>query len=117
MSEESFNSFGWRIPFLFSAILVIASYFIRRRLHESPVFAQLKSEGKTSNSPVKETFKTKKNIGLILGAIFGGNAAQSAIMQTNQFITLFFLLVIISRSVAFEDYLCQPLITSGEKFA
>ena len=43
MSAESFNSFGWRIPFLFSAILVVASYFIRRRLHESPVFAQLKS--------------------------------------------------------------------------
>ena len=109
MSAESFNSFGWRIPFLFSAILVIASYFIRRRLHESPVFAQLKSEGKTSKSPVKETFKTKKNIGLILGAIFGGNAAQSAIMQTNQFITLFFL----QRTVKLPDTTALLIMASG----
>lgn len=99
MSEESFNSFGWRIPFLFSGVLVVISYYIRRKLHESPVFAQLKSEGKTSKSPVKETFKTKKNIGLIMAAIFGGNAAQSAIMQTNQFITLFFL----QRTVKLPD--------------
>jgi MFS family permease len=109
MSAESFNSFGWRIPFLFSAILVIASYFIRRRLHESPVFAQLKSEGKTSSSPVKETFRTNKNIGLILGAIFGGNAAQSAIMQTNQFITLFFL----QRTVKLPDTTALLIMASG----
>jgi MFS family permease len=99
MSEESFNSFGWRIPFLFSSVLVFFSYMIRRKLHESPVFAQLKKEGKTSSAPIKETFKSKKNVGLILSAIFGGNAAQSAIMQTNQFVTLFFL----QRTVKLDD--------------
>jgi MFS family permease len=109
MTDESFNSFGWRIPFLFSAILVIASYFIRRKLHESPVFAQLKSEGKTSKSPVKETFKTKKNIGLILAAVFGGNAAQSAIMQVNQIITLFFL----QRTVKLEDTTALLIMATG----
>ena len=109
MSEESFNSFGWRIPFLFSAVLVIASYFIRRKLHESPVFAKLKSEGKTSKSPVKETFKTKKNIGLILAAVFGGNAAQSAIMQVNQIITLFFL----QRTVKLEDTTALLIMATG----
>ena len=70
---------------------MLISYFIRRKLHESPVFATLKKEMKTSSAPVKETFRSKKNIRLILAAIFGGNAAQSAIMQTNQFVTLFFL--------------------------
>jgi MFS family permease len=109
MTDESFNSFGWRIPFLFSAILVIASYFIRRKLHESPVFAQLKNEGKTSKSPVKETFKTKKNIGLILAAVFGGNAAQSAIMQVNQIITLFFL----QRTVKLEDTTALLIMATG----
>lgn len=109
MTEESFNSYGWRIPFLVSAILVIASYYIRRKLHESPVFAQLKSEGKTSKSPIKETFKTKKNIGLILAAIFGGNAAQSAIMQVNQIITLFFL----QRTVKLEDTTALLIMATG----
>lgn len=109
MSEESFNAFGWRIPFLFSAILVIASYYIRRRLHESPVFAKLKSEGKTSKSPVKETFKTRKNIGLIFSAVFGGNAAQSAIMQVNQIITLFFL----QRTVKLPDSTALLIMAAG----
>lgn len=109
MSDEAFNSFGWRVPFLFSAVLVIVSYFIRRRLHESPVFSQLKKEGKTSKSPVKETFKTRRNVGLILAAIFGGNAAQSAIMQTNQFLTLFFL----QRTVKLPDTTSILVLATG----
>ena len=91
LTEEQFSSFGWRIPFLFSGVLVLFSYFIRKKLHESPVFEQLKKEGKTSKSPVKEAFTTPGNIKIMLKAIFGGNAAQSTIMQTTLFVTLFFL--------------------------
>ena len=91
LSEEAFASFGWRIPFLFSGILVILSYFIRQRLHESPIFEQLKKEGKTSKTPIKDAFTTPGNVKLMLKAIFGGNAAQSTIMQTTLFVTLFFL--------------------------
>ena len=109
MSDDNFNSFGWRIPFLFSAVLVIISYMIRRKLHESPVFAQLKKEGKTSSAPIKETFKSKKNVGLILSAIFGGNAAQSAIMQVNQFVALFFL----QRTVKLTDTTSILIIAVG----
>jgi MFS family permease len=91
LTEEQFSSFGWRIPFLFSGVLVLFSYFIRKKLHESPVFEKLKKEGKTSKSPVKEAFTTPGNIKIMLKAIFGGNAAQSTIMQTTLFVTLFFL--------------------------
>lgn len=109
MDDESFQSYGWRLPFLFSSVLVIISYFIRRRLHESPVFAELKREMKTSTAPVKETFQNKKNIRLILAAIFGGNAAQSAIMQTNQFVTLFFL----QRTVHLPDTTSILILGTG----
>ena len=91
LTEEQFSSFGWRIPFLFSGVLVLFSYFIRKKLHESPVFEKLKKEGKTSKSPVKDAFTTPGNIKIMLKAIFGGNAAQSTIMQTTLFVTLFFL--------------------------
>ena len=91
MSAEDFISYGWRIPFLLSSVLVVLSYFARKKLHESPVFEELKSKGKTSKSPIKDAFKAKGNIGLILKAIFGGNAAQSTVMQTSLFVTLFFL--------------------------
>ena len=91
MSAEDFISYGWRIPFLLSSVLVILSYFARKKLHESPVFEELKKQGKTSKSPVKDAFKAKGNIALIFKAIFGGNAAQSTVMQTSLFVTLFFL--------------------------
>jgi MFS family permease len=109
MDEQSFQSYGWRIPFLLSAVLVIISYFIRRKLHESPMFATLKKEMKTSSAPISETFRSKKNVRLILAAIFGGNAAQSAIMQTNQFVTLFFL----QRTVHLPDTVAILILAAG----
>lgn len=89
MSEADFTDYGWRIPFLLSSVLVILSYSVRRKLHESPVFEALKQAGKTSRSPIKEAFSTKGNIKTMLKAIFGGNAAQSSVMQTSLFVTLF----------------------------
>ncbi|MFC7345571.1 MFS transporter [Chryseobacterium zhengzhouense] len=99
MSEADFNSFGWRIPFLLSSVLVMLSYFARKKLHESPVFEELKKAGKTSKAPVKEAFSTKGNVKTMLKAIFGGNAAQSSVMQTSLFVTLFFM----QRAVKLED--------------
>jgi MFS family permease len=91
MGNEHFETYGWRLPFLFSAVLVVLSYVVRKKLHESPLYTQLKSEGKTSQTPVKECFKTKGNVSLMLLAIFGGCAAQSTLMQTTHFVALFFL--------------------------
>lgn len=99
MTEEDYASFGWRIPFLLSSILVLLSYFARKKLHESPVFEELRKAGKTSKSPVKEAFTTKGNFVLMLKAIFGGNAAQSAVMQTSLFVSLFFM----QRAVMIEE--------------
>ncbi|MFP3834034.1 MFS transporter [Chryseobacterium sp. SIMBA_028] len=99
MSEEDFTRYGWRIPFLLSSVLVILSYIIRKKLHESPVFEELKKAGKTSKSPVKEAFTTKGNVKTMLKAIFGGNAAQSSVMQTSLFVTLFFM----QRAVKLEE--------------
>jgi MFS family permease len=91
MTSENFELYGWRFPFLFSAVLVILSYTIRRKLNETPLYSQLKSEGKTSTSPVKESFRSKGNIKLMLLSIFGGCAAQSTLMQTTHFVVFFFL--------------------------
>lgn len=91
MTDEEFQTYGWRFPFLFSAVLVLLCYFVRRRLDETPLYSQLRAEGKTSNSPVKDSFKTPGNIKLMLQAVFGGCAAQSALMQTTHFVLIFFL--------------------------
>lgn len=91
MSPEDFNSWGWRLPFLSSAFLVFFSYLARRKMDETPVYLAMKASGNLSKSPVRESLDTWKKIKLILMLIFGGNAAQSTIMQTSQFVTLYFL--------------------------
>lgn len=91
MSPADFIAYGWRIPFLFSAVLVLVSYIARKQLGESPVYTQLKAEGKTTQAPISDAFKTPGNGALMLRAIFGGCAAQATLMQTSQFVTLFFL--------------------------
>ena len=91
MSAEDFADWGMRIPFLSSVVLVIFSYLIRRRMEETPYFLQLKQSDNIAKSPVKEVLRNKATLKLMLKLIFGGNAAQSAIMHSSQFVTLYFL--------------------------
>ncbi|HTK43932.1 MAG TPA: MFS transporter [Patescibacteria group bacterium] len=91
MSAEDFASFGWRIPFLLSAILVVMALYIRLRLQETPLFARLKEQGKSSTSPWRESFGNAKNRNLILLALFGATAGQAVVWYQGQFQALFFL--------------------------
>lgn len=91
VSEEAFQSWGWRVPFLFSIILVGISIYIRLRMKESPLFAKLKAEGKTSKNPIKESFGKKDNLKLVLLALFGATAGQGVVWYTGQFYALSFI--------------------------
>ena len=57
MSEEAFDSWGWRIPFLASLILVAVGLVIRLRILETPMFAKVLKQGKTATAPVKDAIK------------------------------------------------------------
>jgi MFS family permease len=91
MPAADFASFGWRIPFLLSAILVLLALYIRLRLQETPLFARLKDQGKSSTSPWRESFGNAKNRNLILLALFGATAGQAVVWYQGQFQALFFL--------------------------
>jgi MFS family permease len=91
MSSADFTSYGWRIPFLLSAILVVIALIIRLRLQETPLFARLKAEGKSSTSPWRESFGNAGNRRLILLALFGATAGQAVVWYQGQFQALFFL--------------------------
>jgi len=56
LGTEAFEAWGWRIPFLLSAILVGVSVYIRLQLQESPVFKEMKEQGKGSKAPLTEAF-------------------------------------------------------------
>jgi len=82
---DAFGSWGWRIPFLVSAMLVILSIFIRLKMQESPMFTELKKEGKTSTNPLKESFTKRENLKMVLLALFGAVMGQGVIWYTGQF--------------------------------
>ncbi|WP_083326103.1 MFS transporter [Hymenobacter coccineus] len=85
MGEAAFKEWGWRLPFLLSGFLVIASYYIRKKLHESPLFAKAKATGTTSKSPLRDSFVNPVNRRLVLIALFGVTMGQGVIFYTSQF--------------------------------
>ena len=91
MSAEAFQSWGWRVPFLLSILLVGMSLYIRLKMSESPLFAALKSQGKTSLAPLKESFGRWPNLKIVLLVLFGATAGQGIVWYTGQFYALSFL--------------------------
>ena len=93
MTDASFNAEwgGWRYPFWMSILLVGVSIYIRLRMNESPVFAKLKAEKKTSANPLKESFGRKENFKIVLLALFGAVMGQGVIWYTGQFYAQSFL--------------------------
>ncbi|MEZ5543781.1 MAG: MFS transporter [Lysobacteraceae bacterium] len=91
LGEEAFRAWGWRIPFLISFALLMVSIWIRMKLNESPVFQQMKAEGKHSKAPLKESFGNWKNGKIVLLALLGATAGQAVVWYAGQFYALFFL--------------------------
>ena len=91
LDAATFSSWGWRIPFLVSAFLLIFSVWIRLKLNESPVFARMKAEGKGSDSPLTDSFLRYPNNKYVLLALLGATMGQGVVWYTGQFYALFFL--------------------------
>jgi MFS family permease len=91
MEEAAFKSWGWRIPFLVSLVLLVISVYIRLKLNESPLFLRMKAEGKASKAPLRESFGEWSNLKIVLLALFGAAMGQGVVWYTGQFYALFFL--------------------------
>jgi MFS family permease len=91
MGEASFGDWGWRIPFLLSAILLGVSIWIRLSLNESPVFQKMKDEGTTSKRPLSESFGEWSNAKIAIFALLGATAGEAVVWYGGQFYALFFL--------------------------
>jgi MFS family permease len=93
MPDQEFSAEwgGWRYPFWLSIILVGISIYIRLKMKESPMFAELKSSGRTSPNPLKESFSNKGNFKMVLLALFGAVMGQGVVWYTGQFYAQNFL--------------------------
>ena len=91
LPAADFESYGWRIPFLLSIALLALSVWIRLKLEESPVFTQMKAEGKGSRRPIRDSFCVWANARIVLRALFGATAGQGVVWYAGQFYALYFL--------------------------
>ncbi|WEH19908.1 MFS transporter [Streptomyces sp. VNUA24] len=91
LGEEAFTSWGWRLPFLLSSVLVVLSLRMRLKLHESPVFSRMQAQGTLSKAPVREALGNPRSLRLVLLTLFGLTAGLGAVWYTSQFYALFFL--------------------------
>src|SRR5690606_23847753 len=91
VGEEAFNSWGWRIPFLLSIVLLGVTIWIQLKLSESPVYLEMKAAGRASKQPLKDAFGNWKNLRLILIALFGAMVGQAVIWYAAQFYVFFFM--------------------------
>ncbi len=91
MGEAAFGDWGWRLPFLLSAILLVVSIWIRLKLNESPLFQRMVEEGKQSKRPLTEAFGQWSNAKIALAALLGATAGEAVVWYGGQFYALFFL--------------------------
>jgi MFS family permease len=91
VGEDAFKSWGWRVPFVLSFVLLVVSLYIRLKMRESPLFSKMKSAGKASKNPLKESFTKPENLRYVLLSLFGATAGQGVVWYTGQFYALTFL--------------------------
>ncbi|MBV2185993.1 MAG: MFS transporter [Rhizobium sp.] len=91
LGREAFADWGWRVPFLLSALLLAVSVWIRMKMNESPAFTKMKEEGTRSKAPISEAFGQWKNAKVAILALLGAVAGQAVVWYSGQFYALFFL--------------------------
>lgn len=116
LGDAVFNDWGWRVPFWVSIIMVLVSVYIRLKMAESPLFSKIKSEGKISSNPLKESFTKKPNLKLVLLALFGAVMGQGVVWYTGQFYAQTFIERTCSVEFVQTRYIILTAIALGTGF-
>ena len=115
ISEPVFADWGWRIPFIVSAGLLVVSVYIRSKTAESPAFKALHEQGRLAKSPLSEIFTRWPNFKGMLIALFGFMTAQGVVWYTTFFYTQVFLTSIVKLDPADMNTLVMgmTLVSAG----
>jgi len=116
MSDADFKAWGWRIPFLLSIFLVAMSLYIRLKLAESPLYASLKRQGKTSLAPLKESFGRWSNFKIVLLVLLGATAGQGIVWYTGQFYALAFMQSVLKLDIVKASTVVAIAVLLGMPF-
>ena len=116
ITGADFEVWGWRVPFLLSILLLAVSVYIRLSMNESPAFAKMKAEGKTSKAPLSESFGQWKNLKIVILALVGLTAGQAVVWYSGQFYALFFLSSIAKVDAKTANLLIAASLVIGTPF-
>jgi len=113
---NEFDTWGWRVPFLVSVVLLAISVYIRLQLAESPVFLEMKAEGTSSKAPLTESFARWGNLRIVILALLGATAGQAVVWYCGQFYALFFLTQILKVEAQTANLLVAASLLIGTPF-
>jgi MFS family permease len=116
LGDAAFRLWGWRIPFILSAVMLALALYIRMRLQESPLFAALKAEGKSSKAPLRDSLGSARNWRMILLALLGATAGQAVVWYTGQFYAQIFLQSIMKVNFVTATILVATALAIGTPF-
>jgi MFS family permease len=116
LGEDTFNAWGWRVPFLVSIFLLGISVWIRLKLNESPAFIKMKADGKASKAPLTEAFARWGNLKYVILALLGLVAGQAVVWYTGQFYALFFLTQTLKVDAVTANLLIAAALLIGTPF-
>ena len=116
MTKDHFNSWGWRVPFLLSMVLVSISLYVRWRMKESPIFSAIKSAGMSSAKPLKDAFGHWENLKRVLISLFGATAGQGVVWYCGQFYALFYLQTILKVNNKTSNIIVAIALLCGMPF-
>jgi MFS family permease len=111
-----FDTWGWRVPFLVSVVLLVISVYIRMQLAESPVFLEMKAAGTRSKAPLTESFARWGNLRLVILALLGATAGQAVVWYCGQFYALFFLTQVLKVAAQPANLLIAAALLIGTPF-
>lgn len=113
IGQEAWEAWGWRVPFLFSLVLLGISLWIRMKLSESPVFAAMKEAGETAANPLTESFNSWAKVRRLLAAMIGIAAGLTVIWYTAQFQAMYFL----QNALRIDDTVARLIVGIGAVFS
>ncbi len=116
LTPAQFAVWGWRIPFWLSLGLVAFSYYIRRRMRESPLFVRMKASGKGASNPIKESFGNPANRRLVLLALFGATAGQGVVWYTSQYYAMNFTKATLGIDAMQAEYITGLALIAATPF-
>ena len=110
---SAFESWGWRIPFLVSVVLLAVSVYVRLQLAESPVFQQMVAEGTASRAPIRDAFSDSRNVKRILSVLIGATAGMNVVWYGGQLYALYFLTQVLKVGPQTANLLLAAVLVVG----